>query len=118
MRSIADIMQMKIEREALKKETDQASKDRLVAAREGAGRSRGEVGRDHPQLAGREGEARLGAARSRRSLTKRVLELEQAQRKGDFAKAGELAYGRIPELEKKLKDGESRSRQVAWSKRR
>ena len=54
------IIQLKIEREALKKETDEASKDRLAAAGEGARRPRGGVARHHRPLAGGEGEARRG----------------------------------------------------------
>ncbi len=95
------IIQLKIEEMALAKETDTASKDRLAALRsELAGleeqssaltvRWQGE--RDKIAAEGKIKEA-LDAAR---------IELEQAQRQGDLGKAGELSYGRIPELEKQL----------------
>ena len=105
------IIQLKIEREALKKETDAGLEGPAAAAREGARRSRGAVAGADPALAGGEGEARRrdqaqGAARpgARRA--------RQAQRTGDLAKAGELAYGRIPELEKQLKAAEAQGREA------
>ena len=100
------IIQLKIEELALAKETDQASKDRLAALRtelanleqqsaELTTRWQGE--RDRIAAEGKIKEA-LDAAR---------LELEQAQRSGDLAKAGELSYGRIPELEKQLAEADA-----------
>lgn len=95
------IIQMKIEEMALSKETDQASKDRLATLREELANheqqsaeltTRWQNERDKIAAEGRIKEA-LDAARS---------ELDVAQRNGDLAKAGELAYGRIPELEKQL----------------
>ncbi len=104
------IMQLKIEREALKLETDEASKDRLT--------------RLEKELAGLEEEsdaltakwqsekAKLGeAADLKKQLDEARNELAIAQRKGEFQKAGELAYGKIPELEKKLKEAEARDGQ-------
>src|SRR5690606_3268918 len=95
------IMQLKIEREALKKETDEASKTRLE--------------RLENELAGLEEEAQAlsarwlgekerlqGSQKLKEELDKARTELELAQRKGDLARAGELAYGVIPDLEKKL----------------
>ncbi|MCO5064871.1 MAG: ATP-dependent chaperone ClpB [Rhizobiaceae bacterium] len=100
------IMQLKIEREALKVEKDDASKDRLI--------------RLEKELAGLEEESanltakwqaekqKLGlAAELKKQLDDARNELASAQRKGEFQKAGELAYGRIPELEKKLAEAES-----------
>ncbi len=95
------IIQLKIEELALAKETDQASKDRLTALREELANleeqsaeltTRWQNERDKIAAEG-ELKAQLEAAR---------LELEQAQRAGDLARAGELTYGRIPELEKQL----------------
>ncbi|WP_106640661.1 ATP-dependent chaperone ClpB [Allosphingosinicella vermicomposti] len=100
------IIQLKIEREALKKETDQASRDRLKALEEelasleqqsGALTTRWQAEKDKIQ-AGAKLKERLDAAR---------LELEQAQRGGDLARAGELSYGTIPQLEKQLQDAQS-----------
>ena len=95
------IIQLKIEDMALAKESDSASKDRLAALREELANleqqsseltTRWQNERDKIAAEGKLKEA-LDAAR---------IELEQAQRQGDLGKAGELAYGRIPELERQL----------------
>jgi ATP-dependent Clp protease ATP-binding subunit ClpB len=97
-----DLMQMKIEREALKKESDAASKDRLARLEKSIAeleeKSKGLTRRWEAE------KSKLGSAQKLRvELDQRRTELEQAQRRGDLAKAGELAYGVIPGLEKKLK---------------
>jgi ATP-dependent Clp protease ATP-binding subunit ClpB len=97
-----DLMQMKIEREALRKETDAASKDRLTRL----DKSIAELEEKSRALTQRwQGEKkRLGEAQKvKEELDQRRTELERAQRRGDLARAGELAYGVIPGLEKKLK---------------
>jgi ATP-dependent Clp protease ATP-binding subunit ClpB len=97
-----DLMQMKIEREALKKENDAASKDRLARL----DKSIAELEEQSKALTRRwEAEkSKLGDAQKLKvELDQRRTELAQAQRKGDLARAGELAYGKIPEIEKKLK---------------
>jgi ATP-dependent Clp protease ATP-binding subunit ClpB len=102
------IMQLQIEREALKKETDQASKDRLVKLEK-------ELAEYEEKSAGmtrrwQEEKAQLASAsKVKEELEKARFDLEQAQRKGDFAKAGELAYATIPGLEKKVKEAEESS---------
>jgi ATP-dependent Clp protease ATP-binding subunit ClpB len=102
------IIQLKIEEQALQKETDQASKDRLVNLREELANleqqsseltTRWQNERDKIEAEGKIKE-QLDAAR---------LELEQAQRTGDLAKAGELSYGTIPALEKQLAEAQSHS---------
>jgi ATP-dependent Clp protease ATP-binding subunit ClpB len=100
-----DLMQMKIEREALKKETDAASKDRLARL----DKSITELEEKSKALTRRwEAEkSKLGSAQKLKvELDQRRTELEQAQRRGDLARAGELAYGVIPALEKKIKSVE------------
>ena len=95
------IMQLKIEREALKKETDSASKDRLAKLE----KELVNLEESANALASRwqEEKAKLGAAQKiKEDLDHARNELEQAQRGGDLAKAGELAYGKIPDLEAKL----------------
>ena len=95
------IIQLKIEREALKKESDAASKDRLA-------KIEGELGNLEAQSA--ELTARWQAERDKmqgeRSLKEKLdaarVELEQAQRAGNLARAGELAYGVIPALERQI----------------
>jgi ATP-dependent Clp protease ATP-binding subunit ClpB len=95
------IIQLKIEREALKKESDDASKDRL-------GKLEGELANLEQQSAElttrwlAEKEKISAEADLKAKLDAARIELDQAQRAGDLAKAGELQYGRIPELEKKL----------------
>ncbi|MGH6728863.1 MAG: AAA family ATPase, partial [Sphingomicrobium sp.] len=95
------IMQLKIEREALKKESDKASKDRL-------GKLQAELAnleQQSSELTGRwqaEKDKISAEAKVKEQLDGARLELEQAQRGGDLAKAGELQYGRIPELEAQL----------------
>src|SRR3954471_12391270 len=95
------IIQLKIEREALKKETDKASKDRLKALEE----ELANLEQQSAELTQRwqaEKDKIAGEAKIKEALDAARLELEQAQRGGDLAKAGELQYGRIPELEKQL----------------
>jgi ATP-dependent Clp protease ATP-binding subunit ClpB len=97
-----DLMQMKIEREALRKESDAASKDRLARL----DKSIAELEEKSQALTRRwEGEkSKLGDAQKLKvELDQRRTELAQAQRRGDLGRAGELAYGVIPGLEKKLK---------------
>ncbi len=95
------IMQLQIEREALKKETDSASKDRLS-------RLEKELAETEEKSAAMtrnwqaEKEKLATASKLKEELENARHELETAQRKGDFSRAGELTYARIPELEKKL----------------
>ena len=103
------IMQLKIEREALKKEPDRASKDRLGKLEE----ELANLEQQSSELTGRwqaEKDKIAGEARLKEQIDAARLELEQAQRSGDLARAGELQYGRIPELEKQLSDAESTTR--------
>lgn len=96
-----DLMQMMIEREALKKETDAASKDRLAKL----DKSIADLSEQSKLLTARwEAEKnKLGSAQKlKEELDTLRNELEQAQRKGNLARAGELAYGVIPDLEKKI----------------
>jgi ATP-dependent Clp protease ATP-binding subunit ClpB len=100
------IVQLKIEREALKKESDQASRDRLAALETELSRLEGEAA----ELSGRwaaEKEKLAGATRIKEALDQARIEVEQAQRRGDFSRAGELTYGVIPDLEAKLADAET-----------
>jgi ATP-dependent Clp protease ATP-binding subunit ClpB len=102
------IIQLKIEREALKKEKDRASQDRLKALEE----ELANLEQQSAELTQRwqaEKEKLAGEAKIKEELDKARLELEQAQRAGDLAKAGELQYGRIPALEKQLAEVEAAS---------
>ena len=95
-------MQLKIEREALKKEKDTGSKDRLQKLEKEIVNLEEEAN----ALSARwqDEKAKLASTQKiKEQLDAARIELEQAQRRGDLAKAGELAYGVIPELEAKLK---------------
>jgi ATP-dependent Clp protease ATP-binding subunit ClpB len=102
------IIQLKIEREALKKEKDRASQDRLKALEDELANLE-EQSAELTQKWQAEKEKLAGEARIKEELDKARLELEQAQRAGDLAKAGELQYGRIPALEKQLAEVEAAS---------
>ena len=94
------IIQLKIEREALKKESDEASQGRLGKLEEELANLE-QQSAELTALAGGEGQARRGQ-KIKEQLDAARFELEQAQRRGDLARAGELPYGGIPELEKQL----------------
>ncbi len=101
------ILQFQIESEALKKEDDAASKDRL----EKLERELADLQQKSSELTAKWQAERdsLEAARGlKEQLDHARAELDQAKREGNFAKAGELQYGTIPELEKKLADAEGR----------
>ncbi|MFL6724696.1 MAG: ATP-dependent chaperone ClpB [Sphingomicrobium sp.] len=103
------IIQLKIEREALKKESDAASKDRLKTLEQ----ELANLEQQSAELTTRwqaEKEKIAGEAKIKEQLDAARIELEQAQRTGDLAKAGELQYGRIPELEKKLSEASQASK--------
>jgi ATP-dependent Clp protease ATP-binding subunit ClpB len=99
------IMQLEIEREALRKETDKASKDRLAALeKELAG-----LKEQRTRLAAQwqQEKASIQGARAQKGELEQLRrEAEDAQRAGDFAKASELQYGRIPELERQIREHE------------
>src|SRR5690606_23367260 len=100
------VMQLKIEREALKLEKDDASKDRLARIEKDLASLEEES--DALTAKWQAEKQKLGlAADLKKQLDDARNELAIAQRKGDFAKAGELAYGRIPDLEKKLAAAEA-----------
>src|SRR6185503_10527019 len=102
------IIQLKIEEQALGKEKDQASKDRLKALRE----ELSNLEQQSAELTTRwqnERDKIAAEGKIKEELDQAKLELEQAQREGDLARAGELSYGRIPELEKQLAEAEGAS---------
>ncbi|WP_347302020.1 ATP-dependent chaperone ClpB [Croceibacterium sp. TMG7-5b_MA50] len=102
------IIQLKIEEQALGKESDQASRDRLAALREELGRLEGESAELTARWQG-ERDKIHAEARLKEQLDALRIELEQAQRTGDLGKAGELSYGRIPELERQLADAQAQT---------
>jgi len=101
------IVQLKIEREALKVETDQASKDRL----EKLEKELASLEDESAELTAKwqaEKEKLGTAADLKVQLDDARNQLAIAQRNGEFQKAGELAYGTIPDLERKLEEAEQR----------
>jgi ATP-dependent Clp protease ATP-binding subunit ClpB len=103
-----EIVRRKIEQEALKKETDTASKDRLKNL-EAELKSLEKQSADLTSRWKAEKEKLSDAQKLKTELDQARNELANAQRRGEYQKAGELAYGRIPELEKKLKAIESKN---------
>jgi ATP-dependent Clp protease ATP-binding subunit ClpB len=102
------IIQLKIEQAALKKETDAASRDRLVKLSSELDELQEKS--DALTTRWRAEKDKLGAAQKlKEDLESARNALAQAQRKGDYAEAGRLSYGVIPELEKKLAATENQS---------
>ncbi|MFC5739155.1 ATP-dependent chaperone ClpB [Sinirhodobacter huangdaonensis] len=101
------ILQMQIEAEALKKEDDAASKDRLVTLEKELAEL---MDRAASMTAKWQAERdKLEASRDlKEQLDRARAELDQAKREGNFGKAGELQYGRIPDLERKLGEAEEK----------
>ncbi|MCC6470689.1 MAG: ATP-dependent chaperone ClpB [Alphaproteobacteria bacterium] len=99
------IVQLKIEREALKKERDQASKDRLK-------KLDAELAELEEKSAGltrqwkSEKDKLASATKIKEKLDQARGELQTAQRQGNYNRAGELTYGVIPQLERELKEAE------------
>ncbi|WP_267389421.1 ATP-dependent chaperone ClpB [Sphingomonas sp. GC_Shp_3] len=99
------ILRLKIEREALRRESDDASQDRLATLEEDLAN----LEQQSAELTTRwQGEKDKIAAESKlkEQLDAARLELEQAQRAGDLARAGELSYGRIPALERQVAEAQ------------
>ena len=95
------LIQLKIEREALQKESDEASVKRLGNLQEEIDNLEREFS-DLEEIWKSEKAALQGSHHVKEELERARQELETAQRAGDLARAGELQYGRIPELEKQL----------------
>ena len=95
------IIQLKIEREALSRETDDASRQRLDTLVEELANLEEQSG-SLTQRWQAEKDKISAEARLKEELDHARIEVEQAQRAGDYQRAGELSYGRIPELEKAL----------------
>jgi ATP-dependent Clp protease ATP-binding subunit ClpB len=100
------LIQLKIEREALKKETDAASAERLNIL-VGEIESLEKKSADMTAAWQAEKQQLAGAQKLKEKIDHARLELEQAQRKGDLQRAGELLYGVIPDLTKKLEQADS-----------
>jgi len=95
------LIQLKIEREALKKESDAASKKRLQSLQDEVDKLEREYS-DLEEIWKAEKAALQGITHIKEELERARLDFETAQRAGDLARMSELQYGRIPELEKQL----------------
>ncbi len=95
------LIQLKIQREALKKEKDDASKQRLADLEGEIAKLEREFN-DLEEIWKAEKAAVHGTTRVKEQIEAAKLELEAAQRRQDYAKMSEIQYGRIPELEKQL----------------
>ena len=95
------LIQLKIEREALRKEKDEAAKKRLSDLNEEINKA-GHAYVELEEVWKKEKALLEGASKSKEELEQAKLELEAARRAGDLQKMSELQYGRIPELEKQL----------------
>jgi ATP-dependent Clp protease ATP-binding subunit ClpB len=101
------IMQLEIEREALRKEKDKASQERLAKLE----RELADLKEQQSQLRvhwDQEKESIQGSRKLKEELEQVKLEVERAQRAGDYARASELQYGRVPQLEAQIKEQEAR----------
>jgi len=103
------IIQLKIEETALAKEKDDASKDRLATLRT----ELSNLEQQSSELTTRwqnERDKIAAEGKLKEQLDQARLELEQAQRTGDLARAGELSYGKIPQLEKQLAEAQGQAK--------
>ncbi|MCH4811681.1 ATP-dependent chaperone ClpB [Vreelandella neptunia] len=95
------LIQLKMEREALKKETDEASKKRLEALSAQIHELEREYA-DLDEIWKAEKASIQGAAQFKADLEQARLDLEQARRQGDLGRMSEIQYGKIPEIEKRI----------------
>jgi ATP-dependent Clp protease ATP-binding subunit ClpB len=102
------IMQLEIEREALRKEKDKASVERLAKLE----RELADLKEERSRLMAhwQQEKAAIQAQRKLKEELEQIrLEIERAQRAGEYGKASELQYGRLPELERQIREEEERS---------
>jgi ATP-dependent Clp protease ATP-binding subunit ClpB len=110
------VMQLEIEREALRKEKDKASKDRLSKLEKELADLKEEHGRltAHWQ---QEKDTIQAQRKLKEELEQVRLAIERAQRAGEYGKASELQYGRLPDLERRIREEEERLAKTQQSQR-
>ena len=101
------LIQLKIEREALKKEKDEASQKRLEVIEKEIGNLQKEYA-DLEEIWKSEKAAAQGSQQVREELDKLKFQIDEYTRKGDFNKVAELQYGKLPELERRLKEAQDK----------
>jgi ATP-dependent Clp protease ATP-binding subunit ClpB len=100
------MIQLQIEREAMKKEKDEASVKRLALIEEEIERLSKETS-DLEEIWKAEKASAQGSAHIREEMEKVKFQIEELKRKGDFNKVAELQYGKLPALEKQLKEAQA-----------
>ncbi|MFN7195667.1 MAG: ATP-dependent chaperone ClpB, partial [Hylemonella sp.] len=100
------LIQLQIEREAMKKETDEASQKRLALIEEEIARLQKELA-DLEEIWKAEKAQAQGSQQVREEIEQVKARIEELKRKGDLAKVAELQYGKLPELEKRLKEAQA-----------
>jgi ATP-dependent Clp protease ATP-binding subunit ClpB len=101
------LIQLKIEREAVKKEKDEASKKRLAMIEEEIARLEREYA-DLDEVWQAEKAQVVGTQHIKEEIDKVKLQMEEAKRKGDWQAVSELQYGKLPQLEAQLKKADSK----------
>ncbi len=101
------LIQLQIEREAMKKEKDDASQKRLELIQEEIAKLQKEIA-DYDEIWKAEKAQAQGSQHVREDIEKLKTQIAELTRKGDFAKVSELQYGKLPELEKLLKEAQAR----------
>ncbi|QJE01487.1 ATP-dependent chaperone ClpB [Massilia forsythiae] len=104
------LIQLKIEREAVRKETDEASQRRLELLGDEIGRLEREYN-DYEETLKAEKAAVQGSAHIKEEIEQVRLQIQEAHRNSDYGRMSELQYGRLPELEKQLKEAEAAGEQ-------
>ncbi len=99
------LIQLQIEREAMKKEKDEASQKRFGLIEEEIGKLQKEIA-DYDEIWQSEKAQAQGSASVREEMDKIKFQIEEFTRKGDFNKVAELQYGTLPGLEKRLKEAQ------------
>ncbi|WP_144733793.1 ATP-dependent chaperone ClpB [Extensimonas perlucida] len=101
------LIQLQIEREAVKKEKDEASQKRLALIEEEIAKLKKEIA-DLEAIWMAEKAQAQGSQQVREQIEQAKLQIEEFKRKGDFNKVAELQYGKLPELEKQLKEAQAK----------
>ena len=101
------LIQLKIEREAVRKETDEASRKRLELIEEEIAKLEREYA-DLEEIWKAEKALVQGSAQIKEEIDRIRFQIEELKRRGDFNKVAELQYGRLPELERRLQEAQAR----------
>ncbi|MBC7682152.1 MAG: ATP-dependent chaperone ClpB [Ferruginibacter sp.] len=97
------LIQLQIEREAVKREKDESSQKRFGLIEEEIAKLQKEIA-DYDEIWQSEKAQAQGSAQVMEAIEKMRFQIEELKRKGDFNKVAELQYGKLPELEKQLKE--------------